>query len=199
MLELATQSLSFVVKYPRILPSLGKIGIWIIVWEIPMNQSVVAVIDGTKARFFTLEQAEMPEYESGPNLIEQDCLTNAANELQGKELWSNTKTGRNRGSSGQAHGYDDHRENHLGEFERHFAKEIVNKVLHLSQAYQANQVVLVAEPKVLGFIRDALTPQIPKNLKLQELAKDLCKLKPHELHEYLAERELLPVRKVVTP
>ncbi|MGH2412240.1 MAG: host attachment protein, partial [Microcystaceae cyanobacterium] len=108
-----------------------------------MNQSVVAVIDSTKARFFTLEQPELPEYQSGPNLIERECLTNTAMELPGKELWANTKTGRNRGSGSQAHGYDDHRENHLGEFERSFAKEIVTKVLNLTQTYQSQNVLLV--------------------------------------------------------
>ncbi len=163
-----------------------------------MNQSVVAVIDGTRARFFTLEPAESPEYQSGPNLIERDCLANTAKELQGKELWANTKTGRNRGAGSQAHGYDDHRQNHIDEFERNFAKEIVGKVIDLTDSYHAQQVVLVAEPQILGFVREVLMPQLPKSLKLQELAKDLCKLKPLELHEYLADKELIPKRKVVT-
>lgn len=162
-----------------------------------MNQYVVAVIDGTRARFFTLEPAESPEYQSGPNLIERDCLTNTTKETQGKDLWANTKTGCNRGSGSQAHGYEDHRENHLNEFERSFAKEIVSKIINLSDDYHAQQVLLVAEPKVLGLVREVITPQLPKTLKLQELAKDLCKLKVLELHEYLAHKELLPRRKVV--
>jgi protein required for attachment to host cells len=163
-----------------------------------MNQSVVAVIDGTKARFFTLEQAKFPQYESGPNLIEQEGLSNAANEMHGKDLWSNTKTGRNRGSGGQAHNYDDHRQNHIDEFERSFAKEIVTKLIELTQTHHIQQVILVAERQILGMVRDALTPQEPKHLKIQELAKDLCKLKPLELHEYLADKELLPARKVAS-
>lgn len=163
-----------------------------------MTQSLVAVIDGSKARFFTLEQAAMPEYESGPNLVEHESLANTAKEMQGKDLWANTKTGRNRGSSGQAHGYDDHRNNHIGEFERSFAKEIVSHLVDLAQTSNSQRVLLVAEPQVLGFVRDALTPVAPKNLQIQELAKDLCKLKPQEIHEYLASKELLPVRKVVS-
>ena len=163
-----------------------------------MNQSVIAVIDGTRARFFALEQAAVPEYESGPNLVEKECLANSAKELQGKELWSNTKTGRNRGSGNQAHGYDDHRNNHVGEFERSFAKEIVTKIIDLTHTCQCQRVILVAEPQILGFVREALIPLIPKNLKIEELAKDLCKLKSLELHEYLADRELVPARKVVS-
>ena len=163
-----------------------------------MNQSVVAVIDGTKARLFILEASEFPEYESGPNLVEQECLTSAAKEMQGKDLWSSTKTGRNRGSAGQAHGYDDHRENHISEFERSFAKEIASKTAALAQSHQAQQVLVVAEPQILGLLREVLSSQIPKQLKVTELAKDLCKLKPLELHEYLAHRDLIPARKVAS-
>ena len=162
-----------------------------------MNKFVLAVIDGTKARFFTLESVALPEYESGPNLIEREGLSNQSKELSGKELWANTKTGRNRGSGGQGHGYDDHRANHLGEFERNFAKETVHELLQLIQKYEAQELVLVAEPQILGMIRDVLNNLLPKNIQLHELAKDLCKLKPLEIHEYLATKNLLPPRKVV--
>jgi protein required for attachment to host cells len=163
-----------------------------------MTQSIVAVIDGTNARFFTLEQAEVPEYQSGPNLVEKLSLSNEANELHGKDLWSSTKTGRNRGVGSRAHGYDDGRQSHLDEFERNFAKEIVNKIVELTQSYRAHQLILIAEPKILGTVRDAIASHIPKDLKIQELAKDLCKLKPLELHQYLADKELLPARKIVS-
>ncbi len=162
-----------------------------------MNHSVVAVIDGTRARFFTLEPAQLPEYQSGPNLIERQCLSNQSKELHGKELWANTKTGRNRGSGSQGHNYDDRRQNHVVEFERSFAKEVVTEIVQLAQTYQSRQVILVAEPQILGLAREALTPLLAKNIKIQELAKDLCKLKPLEIHEYLARKNILPARKVV--
>jgi protein required for attachment to host cells len=162
-----------------------------------MNQTVVAVIDAAKARFFSLEQAELPEYQSGPNLIEKEHLSNESNELQGKELWSDTKAGRNRGKSGQGHGYDDHRQHHIYEFERSFAKEIVSKVVELIQHDRAQQLILVAEPQFLGILREEIASHLPKSLKIQELAKDLCKLKPLELHKYLADKELIPSRKVI--
>jgi protein required for attachment to host cells len=163
-----------------------------------MNQSLVAVIDGTKARFFTLEPAEAPEYQSGPNLIERESLSNMANELHGKELWSSTKSGGNRGSGGSHHGYDDHRENHIEQFERGFAKEVVSTLLNLTQEHHSQNLLLIAEPQILGIVRESLTSQLPKNLKVNELAKDLCKMKTLELHEYLADKELLPARKVKT-
>lgn len=162
-----------------------------------MNESVVAVIDGTKARFFTLEVAEFPEYQSSPNLVEHQCLSNSAKEMAGKELWANIKTGRNRGSRRQGHGYDDHRQNHISEYERNFAKEVSQKIIDFINQFDSHHVLLVAEPQILGLVRECLTPNLPKNIHLQDLAKDLCKLKPLELHEYLADKNLLPARKVV--
>ena len=160
-----------------------------------MSQFLIAVIGGTQARFFTLEPAQLPAYESGPNLIEQEQLFNPVKEVSGKELWATVKTGRNQGSGGQAHTYDDHRQNHIDEFERRFAQMIATQVVNLTQTHQAQRVILVAESQILGCLRDVLAPQLPKTLQLQELAKDLCKLKPLEIHEHLAMKNLLPARK----
>jgi hypothetical protein len=66
-----------------------------------MNRYLVAVIDGTKARFLTLKPSELPGYESGPSLIEHEALLSSNSEMQGQELWTSSKTGRNRGVAGQ--------------------------------------------------------------------------------------------------
>jgi protein required for attachment to host cells len=161
---------------------------------------VVAVIDGTKARFLTLELEQLPDDDFGPNLMEKKVLYNPNNELSGQELWANTKTGRNRGgAAAQAHSYDDHRQNHIMEFERRFAQTISHQIISFIQICQARYLVLVAEPQILGFMREALMPILPKNIELSELAKDLCKFKAKELHEYLADKELLPARKNFSP
>ncbi|AFZ36818.1 Host attachment protein [Stanieria cyanosphaera PCC 7437] len=157
-----------------------------------MSNFIIAVINGTQARFFTLEPAEWPDYESGPNLIENEGLLSEANQLHGQELWANVKTGRNRGSSGQAHSYDDHRDNHAVEFEKRFAQNIINKITQLTQTHQAQQLILVAEPQILGLIRNTVATKLPKQLKQQDLAKDLCHLNSNQIHSYLAKKELLP-------
>ncbi|MBE9166570.1 host attachment protein [Pleurocapsales cyanobacterium LEGE 06147] len=163
-----------------------------------MSEFLVVVVNRTKARFFTLEKAQVPEYESGPNLSERKELLNPTQDFAGKDLWSNVKTGRNKGSGGQAHAYDDHRQSHLIEFERRFAQAIADEIVHLSQQYHARRLVLVAEPQILGLLRETLAPQLLKDLKVQELAKDLCHLKPLELHKHLAAKELLPARQNVS-
>jgi protein required for attachment to host cells len=157
-----------------------------------MNKYLVAVIDGTKARFLTLKPSELPGYDSGPHLIEHEALLSSNNELQGQELWTSTKTGRNRGVAGQAHSYDDRRDSHLIESERRFTQSITAKIVNLIQAHQIQQVLIISEPRILGLMREGLTPILPRNIKINELAKELCHLKPNELHEYLANKKLLP-------
>lgn len=159
-----------------------------------MQNYVIAVVNSTKARLFVLEPAQFPEYEPSSKLTEVETLLSSTQELQGQDLWSNTKPGRNRGNGGQAHGYDDHRENHRVEFERRFAQTIATRMAGLMPTYQPHQLLLVAEPQILGIMRDVLIPALPKNLKVYELAKDLCQLSTHELHEYLAAKNLLPAQ-----
>ena len=163
-----------------------------------MNKSLVAVIAGTKARLFTVKYPEFPEYESGPDLIERECLTSTEKELQGKELWSNTKTGSNHGSGSKGHNYDDHRDNHLQEFERSFAKEIVSHINNLIVEEDLRQLILVAEPQILGLVRNALQGNLTNNIAIEEIAKDLCKLKSHKIQEYLASLDLIPARQFIT-
>jgi protein required for attachment to host cells len=164
-----------------------------------MNTYLVAVIDGAIARFLTLHPLEMPEYESGPNLVERDRLVNSNKEQQGEDLWATTKPGRNRGTFGQAHGYGDHREQHMNEFDRRFAQSITQQVNRLIQTYESTSLILVSAPQTLGILRDVLIPNLSKPIPVHELAKDLCALKPREIHDYLAKREVLPAYHFVAP
>lgn len=160
-----------------------------------MSEVLVAVLDGSRARLFTLEQAALPEYESGPNLVERQELANPSKELPGRDLWANVKTGRNQGSAGRSHAYDDHRQSHVEEFERRFIQTVAADIVNLAQTHGVQRIVLVAEAQTLGLVREALSSSPPKNFTVQELGKDLSKLKPLELHEYLAAKDLLPVRR----
>jgi protein required for attachment to host cells len=164
-----------------------------------MSICLVAVIDSTKARFLTLEPSDSSEYGSSPKLIEHESLLNSASEIKGQDVWSSTKTGRNRGAAGQAHSYDDHRESHLIEFERRFVQTIAARIINLIQVHQVQQFLMIGEPQILGLMREALVSGFPQKIKISELNKNLCHLKPHELHEYLAHKQLLPaVRRVST-
>ena len=159
-----------------------------------MNQVLVAVMNKTRGRFLTLDWGEFPEYESGPNLVEQKSILNPIQESQGKELWASVKTGRNQASGSEAHAYDERRESHVVEFERRFAQMIAQEILLLIQDGYIPQVLLVAEPQILGIVRQEITPALSTKLQVQDLAKDL-NYKALEIHEHLANYHLLPVRK----
>lgn len=160
-----------------------------------MSHYCVVVTNGTRARFFTLETPEFPELESGPNLVERKLMVNEPLETATEDLWSERKTGRNRGGTGgAAHGYDDHRSQHEDEFERRFANDIAEECSRLSEANHASDLVLVSQKRMLGFLRQAMQSRC-NGVKTAELAKDLSKLNPLQLHEHLANEQLLPRRR----
>jgi protein required for attachment to host cells len=157
-----------------------------------MNKMLVAVIDTTKARFLMLEPAKFPEQNTGSRFVELDSLLNPSNESPGHELWSSTKTGRNTGVGTQAHSYDDHRENHVAEFERRFARSITHYIVELSRTHQMQQLILVAEAQMIGFLRNAIATSELTHIQIHGLTKNLCQLKPLELQKYLANQGLIP-------
>jgi protein required for attachment to host cells len=164
----------------------------------PMNRYLVAAIDGSRARFLKFKPLDALDHESAYSLVEHKALFNPTNELQGKELWASTKTGRNQGSGSQAHAYDDHRQNHLDEYERRFAQMIADEIISFTESQNIRQLLLIAESQTLGTLREVALPLLPKNLQIQEIAKDLCKLKPSEIHEYLVSKNFLPSRKKIS-
>lgn len=160
-----------------------------------MAQYCVVVTNGSRARFFTLQAAEFPELESGPNLVEHNHLINVERGNGTHELWSETKTGRNRApNGGPAHGYDDHRTRHADEYERRFANDIADECSRLSRSEQASDVVLVSQKRMLGFLRGAMENRV-NGVNTHEVAKDLSKLSVQALHAHLARENLLPPRR----
>ncbi len=160
-----------------------------------MSQDCVVVADGSRARFFTLQHAEYPEMQSGPNLIEVNDLIQPEHEMHNGELWSETRGGRNRGANGTSHGYDDHRTQHSEEYEKRFARSVAEEAAKLARSNRTRNVVLVAQKRMLGLLRDTLGPLTRTGVEIRELAKDLSKLNPLELHEHLAKEQLIPRRR----
>ena len=159
-----------------------------------MSDYCVVSVDGTRARFFTLEPARQPAVESGPSLVETgESLINAEMELSSRELWSDTKTGRN-AANGMAHSYDDHRDQHMDEFKRRFAKRVAESAVQLAERRGVKNLVVVAEKQMLGFLRGEIRISPKAGFKLRELAKDLSRLSPQDLQGHLAAEGLVPPR-----
>ncbi|HSH83864.1 MAG TPA: host attachment protein [Guyparkeria sp.] len=158
-----------------------------------MNPNYIVVADGLRARFFTLQETPFPEMESGPNLTEVCDLVNPDRE---QDMWSEKKSGRNRSrASGAAHGYDDHRSQHETEYVRRFARSIAEEAMRLTNGHGANELVLVAQKRTLGHLRNELNGRIRSGVQIRELAKDLSKMSPLEIHAHLAREKLVPERR----
>jgi protein required for attachment to host cells len=159
------------------------------------SEYLIVVGDGTRARFFTLEAAALPPLESSPRLMEHEDLVNAEHMQGGHDKYSSTRTGINLNPrGGPSHGYDDHRAQQEQEHERRFAADITARALSLAQQHRATQLVLVAEPHMLGLLRDALKIPAKSGIDVRDLAKDLTKLTTTQLHGQLAAAGLVPAR-----
>jgi protein required for attachment to host cells len=162
-----------------------------------MNRDCVVVADGSRARFFTLRAAEHPELESSPTLIEVNDLIQPEKEQHHEERWAESRPSRSRGRhGGPAHGFDDHREQHLEEQDRRFARNVAEEAARLARDHQPRNLILVAHKRMLGMLRTCLDPLMKTGVEVRELAKDLSKLDPLELHEHLAREQLIPRRRM---
>lgn len=156
----------------------------------------ILVADATRARIFTLEPAAFPETESSPRLVEQQIdYVNPEDSLPGRELWSETKSGRNMSAPGMAHGYDDHRSQHDEERKRRFTRQVAAQAIRHALDHQAKYLVVSAENHMLGLLRHALDTPPNSELKVVEVAKDLAMFSPNEIHEHLAAEQVLPPMK----
>lgn len=159
-----------------------------------MNAYCVVTVDGIRARFFCLEKSEQPGVAAGPHLVEQpEALINTEGDMPDRELFSDTKTGRN-AAHGMAHSYDDHREQHADEIKRRFAKQVAEEALKLAARHKPRTLVLAAEKQMLGFLRNALNVPPKASFEVKEVPKDLSRLSPQELQSHLAAEGVLPAR-----
>ena len=157
-----------------------------------MSKYCVVVADGARARLFSLKEAAIGE--GGPDLVEVSDLANCEVEAAGKDIYSDVKSGRNAApAGGGAHGYDDHRDRHINESERRFARQIAAETAKAVTQQKSGCLVVAADPHMLGYLREAMSANVG-GITVREIVKDLTKLAPRELHEYLAADHMLPAR-----
>lgn len=157
------------------------------------NTYGILVADGSRARIFTLDARPQTSGEAGPGLVEHEDRVNPEHELAGRDKYSTTRTGANMNPhKGPGHGYDDHRDKEEREHERRFAQDIARHAVDFAQQKKAAYLVVVAEKRMLGLLRDELVLPPHTGIELRELARDLTRLSPADLHAHLAEAGLVP-------
>lgn len=157
-----------------------------------MRNICIVVADGARARFFTLEWPQRPEFESGPDLVEQTTLAAPAHDAPDAALYTEGLTGRNRTMGSETHDYDEHRDAHDDEVERRFVRDIVVELGKRG----ADECIVCAEPQMMGFLRKALD-QVPAPA-MTEVLKDLTHFPARDLQVWLASEGLIPERRPPT-
>lgn len=160
-----------------------------------MSDYCILVADAVRARIFTLEPAAFPT-ESTPRLVEQQMdFVNPEEAISGRQLWGGTRPGGSHSAAGEAHGYDDHRQQHMEQNRRRFASQIAAQAIRHAIDHHAKSLVVVAEKHMLGLLREAMDIPPKSEIKLVEIAKDYSKLSPQEIHHHLAEEQIMPAVK----
>jgi len=157
-----------------------------------MNNWCVVVADGARARIFVLE----PEggRAGAPSLVEKADLANAGYGARGADA-PQVRTERNTNrQTGPMHPVGEKREQHRLEVERRFGVRIAERVAEVVKGWNDGSIVLVADPRLLGLMREVLREAVKSEITLKELAKDYAHLSATELHERLAGNGLIPMQ-----
>ena len=154
------------------------------------NACVIAA-DGGRARLFVAVSDGGSQ--SGLSLVERECFVNSEYRARGANAPSRAKVERvtNR-DAGDVHPIGARRDQHRLELERRFAREISQRAAALTQTWEGGSVVLVAEPRMLGLLREPLRKALKQGIELKELAKDYSQFTAVELRDRLALNRLIP-------
>jgi protein required for attachment to host cells len=156
-----------------------------------VNKTCIVVADAGLARFYGVEEVDSPRVKT--KLVERVVLNNPDLRTLGTSVTGRprTETNTNR-EAGPVHPMGAQRERHRVELERRFGQEIVRQVGEITKSWNEGVVVLVAEPQLLGLMRESLRKALHQGIELKELAKDYTSLPAHELHERLALSRFMP-------
>jgi protein required for attachment to host cells len=158
-----------------------------------MDNTCVVVAGSGRARIFLLEESPAPR--APIRLIERGTLANASLRSRGRSVTGRvrTETNTNR-EAGPMHPMGAQRERHRIELERRFSVEIARKAAALARNWSTGSVVLVADPRMLGFLRDAARGALKPGISVKELAKDYAHLTASKLRDHLALSGVFPAR-----
>lgn len=156
-------------------------------------------MDACRARFFALEVHDANAQGRLTRLVEIADLASAGRRQREGDMFSTSRPGLNAapgGFSGRSvqHGTDDRREGHMDEIDRRFAVEVVDALSRHVAALDASRAVVVADPNMLGYVRTAISKESKLGVEVCEVKKDLSWQSPVEVHDRLAQQELLPPR-----
>ena len=150
-----------------------------------MNDLCIVVADGARARLYFVE-SDGPR--KGGRLVEQAALAQPDLRALGTSVTGRprTETNTNR-QAGPMHPMGAQRERHRLDIERRFASSITESAAGLVHDWAKGTVVLVAEPHMLGQLRETVRSVLKPGIAVKELARDFTGLTIAELYDRLVE------------
>ncbi len=147
------------------------------------DRCCVVVANGLRARFFVIEESAQPR--ARYRLAEQPGLNNAVSAARGADA-PGVRTERNTNRQlGPMHPIGEKRAQHRAEIERRFAQEIAVQVKKLSGSWKSGRVVLAANPKMLGMLREPIQAALQPAVQLEQIRHDYTALTPSALAQRL--------------
>ncbi|RMH39161.1 MAG: hypothetical protein D6689_17460 [Deltaproteobacteria bacterium] len=151
----------------------------------------VVVTDARRARLLRLERDEATEVH---RLVELEALVHAGRRQRPSEVFTESRPGLRASDPGAGlHATDDHRERHIEEWDRRFARDVARALAERIRG-TGGTVVLAASEHMLGLLREEL-PRFVDGVDVKEYAVNLAGARPAEIHDALAERGALPPRR----
>lgn len=157
-----------------------------------MTSPLIAVIDGAKARIFSVEvEEEMGGRPRRSRLVEIEDLVQPGHRAKAKDQFSESRPGlRSSGAGGSAgHGVDDHRDANKANADRKFIVEVFTSISKRASEHKHRRLIVAAGPDVLGVARTE--KHRLGDLEVVELPKQLTGLSPHEIHTKLTDSGLI--------
>ena len=159
-----------------------------------MNRSCILVADASRARLHTFEELTAPPGHRSQELREEVDLIHPARRIRPSELFSDTRPGSDRAPTGRGFGLCDRRDASMRQMDRRFAAAIAAELERLVAESGCRTVIVAATPHMLGLLRELTRPLARGGVEIHEIDRDLVRLSPSALQDFLAERGLLPVR-----
>lgn len=157
-----------------------------------MASTCIILVDGAHARFFTLEIPEDPSVDGGARLVEHQDLVNPEADVPERALFSDRRGSAHASPTGGAHALDDGRERHREELERRYVRRLVDEAERFVQREEARRLLLVAEPRLLGVLREQLRYERLRQVEVIEVGENLCQRPSDQVQSILALRGLVP-------
>lgn len=149
----------------------------------------IVVADTAEARFFLVLETSDPRrsfrLEETGRLSNPDVRRHGA---RSQRVKSERNTNR---QAGPMHPIGAQRERHRLEQDRRFGTLIVEHAAHLVAEWKEGRVLLIAEPHMLGLIREALRHALRREIRFDELARDYTGFSVGELERTVAGHGLI--------